>query len=74
MIYSATGQRIELHYRKETRPAAQHLAQGVALLMGHGRGPHNVLVLLDDGRRVVVPCGNVSPSLAWRLAGIAAGV
>jgi hypothetical protein len=60
MIYTATGQRVELHYRRETRPGAPHLARGVALLMGHGPGPHNVLVLLDDGRRVVVPCGNVA--------------
>jgi hypothetical protein len=60
VIYTATGQRIELHYRRETRPGAQHLARGVALLMAHGRGPHNVLVLLDDVRRVVVPGGNVA--------------
>lgn len=75
MIYTATGQRVELHYRRETRQVARHLAQGVAVLMGHGRGPHNVLVLLDDGQRVIVPCGNVSPepSQARRPAGIAAG-
>jgi hypothetical protein len=59
MIRTAHGQRVELRYRRETRPAAPHLARGVALLMGHGRGPHNVLVLLDDERRVVVPCGNL---------------
>jgi hypothetical protein len=60
MIYSAHGQRVELHYRHETRPAAPHLEMGTALLMAHGRGPHNVLVLLDSGVKMIVPCGNVA--------------
>jgi len=67
MIYSAHGQRVELRYRIETRSAAPHGSQGVALLMGHGRGPRNVLVLLDDNRFVVVPCGNCQ-SVAGRKA------
>lgn len=60
MIYSAHGQRVELHYSpKYDRSILPHLAQGVALMMGHGRGPHNVLVRLNDGREMIVPCGNV---------------
>lgn len=58
MIRSAHGQRIELHYRLSLRPFAPHLARGVALVMGCGPGPHNVLVRLDNGWRVVVPGGN----------------
>jgi hypothetical protein len=59
MIRIAHGQRVELHYRPTLRSIAPHLATGRALLMGRGRGPRNALVLLDDGRKTIAPCGNL---------------
>lgn len=59
------GQRVELHYRKETRAAAPHLARGVVVKAGKGGGPVNALVRLDDGRMIVVPRGNLF--MRWRL-------
>jgi len=53
------GQRVELHYRKETRDAAPHLATGTVVKSGRGRGPINALILLDDGRAMVVPHGQL---------------
>lgn len=57
--FALPGTHVELHYREETRPAAPHLARGVIAIFAHGRGPHNALIALDDGRRVVVPSGHL---------------
>lgn len=66
MIYSAYGQRVELRYAPNRgRSLAPHTATGRALRMAHGRGPHNVLVVLDDGRKMIVPHGNVRTARAW---------
>lgn len=55
------GQRVALHYRPSARLAVGlHLARGVVLCAGTGRGPINVLVDLEDGRLVVIPRGNLS--------------
>lgn len=70
MIRSARGQRVELHYApKRGRAICPHLTRGVAVLMGRGPGPRNVLVLLDDGRRVVVPGGNCMEILLYEYTG-----
>ncbi len=53
------GQRVELHYRQSLRSLCPHLSHGTVEIAGRGRGPLNALVLLDDGRRFVVPRGNM---------------
>lgn len=53
------GQRVVLHYRASVRPITPHGQQGTILVRGRGK-PRNHLVLLDDGRKVVVPCGNIN--------------
>lgn len=61
------GQRVQLHYGGPRRKGATslrewvglHLACGVVAVAGTGRGPVNALVQLEDGRRVVVPRGQL---------------
>lgn len=61
------GQRVELHYagpRRKGAPSLRgwtglHLAHGVVVVAGTGRGPVNALVEFEDGRRVVVPRGQL---------------
>lgn len=58
---------VELHYRGPRRKGAPslrdwtrlHLARGVVVVVGGGGGPINTLVELADGRRVVVPRGQL---------------
>lgn len=61
MIYRpAPGQRVTLRYRSTLREyVGLHLARGVVVIAGGGRGPVNALVELDDGRRLVVPRGQL---------------
>lgn len=55
------GARVRLRYAARTREwFGLHLAEGVVVVApGPGRGPRNHLVELDDGRRLVVPGGNL---------------
>jgi len=53
------GQRVELHYRKSMRVNGLHLARGVVTVAGNGPGLINATVMLDDGRTVIVPRGNM---------------
>jgi hypothetical protein len=59
------GQRVRLRYRPSLRapllswPGPPHLAVGIVQCVGHGRGPHNVEVLLEGGRFEVVPRGQL---------------
>jgi len=68
MIYRPrAGQRVTLRYRAPRRKGAPslrdwtglHLARGTVAVAGTGGGPLNALVDLDDGRRVVVPRGQL---------------
>lgn len=52
------GQRVELRYRESFRPIMPHGARGVVIIASRGR-PRNHAVRLDDGREVIVPCGNL---------------
>lgn len=61
------GQRVALRYagpRRKGAPSLReytglHLARGVVVVAGMGRGPVNALVELEDGRQVVVPRGQL---------------
>lgn len=55
------GMRVRLRYRNSLRAAVEglHLAVGTVMTSGYGPGPINVEIKLDDGRRVVVPRGNL---------------
>lgn len=62
MIYRPRpGQRVQLRYRPSLREyTGLHLATGTVVVAGApGGGPINALVALDDGRRVVVPRGQL---------------
>lgn len=51
------GQRCRLHYATKRR-GPLHGKAGTVEIASKGR-PRNHLVQLDDGTRVVVPCGNL---------------
>lgn len=54
------GTRVELHYRPDIKPlTGLHLATGTVEVAGAGPGPINAAVRLEDGRRVVVPRGQL---------------
>jgi len=54
------GQRVSLRYRLSLRGyTGLHLARSVVVVAGTGRGPINVLVVIEDDRRVVVPRGQL---------------
>lgn len=57
--YPKPGQRIRLHYRREAQKHTPESLLGIVLLAGHGPGPHNVLVQLDSGLKIVIPKGNL---------------
>lgn len=67
MYRPSPGQRVELHYagpRRKGVPSLRdwtglHLARGVVVCAGTGRGPVNALVELEDGRQVVAPRGQL---------------
>lgn len=61
MIYRpASGERVTLRYRPTLRAyTGLHLARGVVVVAGTGRGPVNALVELEDGRQVVAPRGQL---------------
>lgn len=58
------GQEIELRYnagvRKIPHFAELHGHRGVVICAGTGRGPVNAAVQLRDGRKIVVPRGNLT--------------
>lgn len=54
------GQRVRLHYAARWRPFTPHGETGTVETAGRGR-PRNHLVRLDDGRRLIVPAGNLTP-------------
>lgn len=54
-----TGQRVRLRYRKELRKRCPHDQTGTILAVASGPKLINVKVILDDGREVVVPRGNL---------------
>lgn len=57
------GQRVELHYRPSLRAyTGLHLVAGTVEVVASGGGPINCLVRLADGRRVVVPRGQLFES------------
>lgn len=61
------GQSVELHYSGPHRKGVPslrewsglHLARGVVVVAGTGRGPVNALVEMEDGLRVVAPRGQL---------------
>lgn len=61
ILYPRPSQRARLHYRASLRSVAPEGAAGVILICGRGPGPRNCLLLADDGRKFVVPKGNLEP-------------
>ena len=60
IFHPRPGQPVELHYRPSLRAyVGLHLAHGTVVVAGSGRGPINALVVLDSGRRVVIPRGQL---------------
>lgn len=56
------GQRVLAHYN--CRIASRmpfHGAPGAVIAAASGPGPINALVAFDDGRRTIVPRGNLTP-------------
>jgi len=53
------GQRVRLAYRPSLRESCPHGQTGRVLGAGHGPGPYNAAVELDDGRCFVVPRGHL---------------
>lgn len=55
----AIGSTVQVWYRRQAAPyMPQHGATAVVTRVARGR-PRNVQVRLPDGRRTVVPCGNI---------------
>lgn len=55
------GQRVELHYNPRMCTVANyHGLRGVVEIAGHGIGPINAQVRLDNGAVVIVPRGNLT--------------
>lgn len=53
------GQRVRLHYAAKKRAVHPHHGKlGTVFVAGKGK-PRNHGIELDDGTRVVVPCGNL---------------
>ena len=60
LVHPKAGQRVELRYRPSMREwGGLHGARGTVEIVAKGPGPRNHQVLLDYGRRVAVPCGNL---------------
>ena len=65
ILYPRRNQRVRLHYRRSLAqatlelPAAPEGTTGTVVCCGRGPGAHNALILGDDGRRLVVPKGNL---------------
>lgn len=61
MIYHPQpGQRVRLRYRRKfCHLFPYHGRSGVVSVSGGRGGPINALVVLDDGKKVVVPRGNL---------------
>lgn len=53
------GLQVELRYRRGLNTSPYHGRVGVVLTSGKGPAPINALVELSDGRKVVVPRGNL---------------
>lgn len=54
-----SGDRVVLRYKKSARGFFPHNARGTVFVAGRGPGPINAEIILEEGRRIVVPRGNL---------------